>query len=86
MSTLSVTSEIGPLRKILLHRPGEEIRRMTPGMRQQLLFDDILYLDLARREHEAFRRLMSIIAPAEGILEVRDLLTEILADEQPAAA
>ena len=82
MSTLSVTSEIGPLRKILLHRPGEEIRRMTPGMRQQLLFDDILYLDLARREHEAFRRLMSIIAPADGILEVEDLLTEILADEQ----
>jgi arginine deiminase len=82
VSTLSVTSEIGPLRKILLHRPGEEIRRMTPGMRQQLLFDDILYLDLARREHEAFRRLMSIVAPADGILELEDLLTEILADEQ----
>ncbi|HMA36828.1 MAG TPA: arginine deiminase family protein [Chloroflexia bacterium] len=81
MSSLSITSEIGPLRKILLHRPGEEIRRMTPGMRQQLLFDDILYLDLARREHEAFSRLMTIVAPPDGVLEVADLLVDILADE-----
>ncbi len=81
MTSLSITSEIGPLRRILLHRPGDEIRRMTPGMRQQLLFDDILYLDLARREHDAFRRLMGIVAPADGVLEVTDLLTDVLADE-----
>jgi arginine deiminase len=81
VSSLSITSEIGPLRKILLHRPGDEIRRMTPRMRQQLLFDDILYLDLARREHDAFRRLMSIVAPPEGVLEVLDLLTDVLAEE-----
>jgi arginine deiminase len=81
MSNLSITSEIGPLRRILLHTPGEEIRRMTPGLRQQLLFDDILYLELARREHEAFRRLMSIVVPEGGVLEVVDLLTEVLADE-----
>ncbi|HUS15901.1 MAG TPA: arginine deiminase family protein [Chloroflexia bacterium] len=78
---LSITSEVGALRKILLHRPGEEIRRMTPGMRHQLLFDDILYLDLARREHDAFRRLMGLVAPADGVLEVTDLLTDVLAEE-----
>jgi arginine deiminase len=81
MSGLSVTSEIGPLRKILLHRPGDEIRRMTPAMRRELLFDDILYLDLAQREHDAFRRLMSIVTPPGGVLEVLDLLHEVLADE-----
>src|SRR3954465_1162574 len=81
MSNLSITSEIGALRRILLHTPGEEIRRMTPGLRHQLLFDDILYLELARREHEAFRRLMGLVAPPEGILEVLDLLTDVLADE-----
>src|SRR5205085_8010626 len=81
MSNLSITSEIGPLRRVLLHGPGEEIRRMTPGMRHELLFDDILYLDLARREHESFRRLMGLVAPPEGILEVVDLLTDVLADE-----
>lgn len=82
MSGLNITSEIGPLRKILLHRPGEEVRRMTPGMRHQLLFDDIFYLALAQREHDAFRRLIGIVAPPEGILEVVDLLGEVLADEQ----
>src|SRR5690242_4752433 len=64
-----------------MHAPGEEIRRMTPGLRHQLLFDDILYLELARREHEAFRRLMGLVAPPEGILEVVDLLSDVLADE-----
>ena len=82
MAGLNITSEIGPLRKILLHQPGDEIRRMTPGMRHQLLFDDILYLELARREHEAFRRLMGIVAPPEGILEMLDLLTAVLAEEE----
>ena len=40
-----VTSEIGRLRRALVHEPGPEVDRMVPAMMEQLLFDDILYGD-----------------------------------------
>jgi arginine deiminase len=54
---------------------------MTPALRHDLLFDDILYLDLARHEHEAFRRLISVIVPPEDVLDSADLLRDLLEDE-----
>src|SRR5688500_12629514 len=78
---LDVTSEIGQLRRVVVHTPGQEVRRMTPALRHDLLFDDILYLDLAKHEHEAFRRLLSIIVPPEEVLDSADLLRDILEDE-----
>ena len=78
---LNVTSEIGTLRRVVVHAPGQEVRRMTPALRHDLLFDDILYLDLARHEHEAFRRLLSVIVPPEDVLDSADLLRECLEDE-----
>ncbi|MEO8287401.1 MAG: arginine deiminase family protein [Chloroflexota bacterium] len=78
---LNVTSEIGTLRKVVVHTPGQEVRRMTPALRHDLLFDDILYLDLARHEHEAFRRLISVIVPPEDVLDSADLLRDTLQDE-----
>src|SRR6476469_3786296 len=78
---LNVTSEIGLLRRVMVHSPGEEVRRMTPALRHDLLFDDILYLDLARHEHEAFKRLMSIIVPPEDVLDSADPLRDIITDE-----
>ena len=67
---LNVTSEIGTLRRVVVHAPGQEVRRMTPALRHDLLFDDILYLDLARHEHDAFRQLLSVIVPPEDVLEL----------------
>ena len=48
------TSEIGRLRKVMLHRPGLELENLMPEYLEQLLFDDIPYLKDAQREHDAF--------------------------------
>ncbi len=76
--TLSVTSEIGRLRSVLVHLPGREIDRMVPAMMRDLLFDDILFGARAREEHRRFQRLLALVA--DEVLEVRDLLEEVLSD------
>lgn len=48
------TSEIGRLKKVLLHRPGQELENLMPEYLERLLFDDIPYLREAQREHDAF--------------------------------
>lgn len=53
-SKINVTSEIGNLKKVLLHRPGKEIENLTPDLLERLLFDDIPYLKIAREEHDEF--------------------------------
>src|SRR5262245_20966146 len=78
-----VDSEIGRLRRVLVHRPGREIDRMVPSMMETLLFDDILFGDEAREEHDGFR---AVLASAEvAVLDPRDLLAEMLASEEPRA-
>lgn len=52
--TLKVYSEIGRLKKVLLHRPGLEIENLMPEVMERLLFDDIPYLEVARMEHDVF--------------------------------
>jgi len=54
MNTLGVHSEIGQLRQAIIHRPGLELSRLTPGNVGDLLFDDILWAERAREEHDAF--------------------------------
>ena len=51
---INVKSEIKPLKKILLHRPGNEYLNLTPNTLERLLFDDIPYLKLAQEEHDKF--------------------------------
>jgi len=53
-SPLYVSSEIGRLKKVLLHRPGKEIERLTPALLERLLFEDIPFLDIAVKEHDEF--------------------------------
>ena len=48
------TSEIGRLKKVLLHRPGQELENLMPEYLERLLFDDIPYLREAQKEHDAF--------------------------------
>src|SRR5512146_231741 len=76
MPRVHVTSEIGPLRHVLVHTPGNELTAVTPGNREDYLYDDILDLDLAQREH---RRLVAVLERVADVYEVRDLLTEIVA-------
>ena len=58
MKKINVTSEIKPLKKVLLHRPGNELLNLTPDTLQELLFDDIPYLPVAQREHDEFARVL----------------------------
>ncbi|MFC5905879.1 arginine deiminase [Streptacidiphilus monticola] len=58
MSTLRVDSEVGTLRQVVLHRPGLELSRLTPRNVDSLLFDDILWAERARREHDAFAQVL----------------------------
>src|SRR5829696_2548381 len=51
---LHVTSEFGRLREVIVHRPGQELVRMTPSTRDYFLFDDLLYNEHARQEHDWF--------------------------------
>lgn len=70
-----VTSEIGPLRRVLVHTPGNELRAVTPSNREQFLYDDIIDVDQARREHHRFRAILSRFCE---VLEVRELLSDII--------
>ena len=49
---LHVTSEFGRLREAIVHRPGRELVRMTPSTRDYFLFDDLLFDEHARQEHD----------------------------------
>lgn len=51
-------SEIGKLNKVLLHRPGKELEKLTPNNFERLLFDDIPYLKVAQEEHDRFAEVL----------------------------
>ncbi len=74
-----VRSELGRLRRVLLHEPGPEVDRMVPAMMEELLFDDILYGDRAREEHRRFRRVLQLLGV--GVVDSLDLLRESLAQD-----
>lgn len=78
---IEVNSEIGQLRQVLVHRPGLEIDRMIPALMDELLFDDILFGEVARREHQRFTEVLA--AAGVEVLDSTDLLAEVL--EGPAA-
>jgi len=75
-----VTTEIGRLRKVLVHEPGAEVDRMVPPMMEELLFDDILFGDRARDEHRRFRRLLQLLGIE--VVEANTLLVEALANDE----
>ncbi len=79
-SLVNVRSEVGRLRRALVHEPGPEVDRMVPAMMEQLLFDDILYGDRARDEHGRFRRVLQHCGVE--LFDSSDLLEEALQDEE----
>jgi arginine deiminase len=78
---LGVHSEAGVLRSVLVHRPGLELERLTPRNKDDLLFDDVLWVKRARQEHDAFAD--ALAERGIEVLEVRHLLAETL--DQPGA-
>ncbi|MET0831805.1 MAG: arginine deiminase [Acidimicrobiia bacterium] len=76
---LGVSSEIGRLRTVMVHRPGVEIARLTPDNKADLLFDDLLWLERAQQEHDRFAKLM--VDRGVEVLYFEDLLSEAIADD-----
>lgn len=73
---LGVFSEVGRLRRVLLHRPDLSLRRLTPANCKDLLFDDVLWVDRAQEDHDHFRT--SLEARDIEVLLLEELLTEVL--------
>jgi arginine deiminase len=74
---VNVCSEIGRLRSVIVHTPGAELLAVTPSTRADYLYDDIIDVEIAQREH---RRLVAILERFARVYHVRNLLTEVLAD------
>lgn len=75
-TVLGANSEVGTLRTVLLHRPGDELKRLTPRNNDQLLFDGLPWVDRAQDEHDAFAALLR--SRGVEVLLLSDLLTEAL--------
>lgn len=76
---VSVTSEVGTLRSVLLHRPGRELESLTPQYLDSMLFEDIPYLEQMEHEHDQFARVLS--DRGCSVLYVEQLLAKVLENE-----
>ena len=78
MSTHGADSEVGTLQTVMLHRPGPELKRLTPRNNDRLLFDGIPWVARAQDEHDAFAA--ALRDRDVEVLYLIDLLTETFAD------
>jgi len=74
-----INSEIGKLRGVIIHQPGSEVENMTPQNAERALYSDILNLSIALDEYVQFKGVLEKITQ---VFEVKDLLHEILKNEQ----
>jgi arginine deiminase len=88
-----VDSEVGTLRKVLVHRPGLEHTRLTPSNAEELLFDDVIWVKRAKEEHDAFCETMrergvevfyaeELLSDVLGIPEAREWVLDRVLDER----
>ncbi len=80
MDPLHITSEIGNLKTVLVHRPGNELENLTPNYLTDLLFDDIPYLKVAQQEHDNFTNILR--DRGVEVLYLDQLSAEAIADEE----
>ncbi len=78
MSCIHVTSEIGVLKKVMLHRPSNELLLLTPETLEELLFDDIPFLRIAQKEHDGFAKALK--DNGVEVLYLEDLVAEVIKD------
>ena len=78
--TLNIRSEVGRLKTILLHRPGNELEQLIPKYLDEMLFEDIPYLAQMREEHDFFAQ--TLRQHGAEVLYFEDLLTDVLADNE----
>ena len=75
---LAVNSEVGRLSAVLIHTPANEVENMTPGSASDVLYDDILSLPLASREHHQLTEVLSRVCK---VFQLKDLLQDVLGSE-----
>jgi arginine deiminase len=71
-----VGSEVGVLRRVILHRPDLELKRLTPTNKDELLFDDVLWVKRARQEHDAFAD--ALAERGVEVIYLHELLADVL--------
>ena len=84
MEKYGAYSEVGKLRKVIVHRPGLEMRRLTPTNCVELLFDDVIWARKARQEHDAFVDLMRTEFGVD-VMRVHELLQDVVSDPEGRA-
>lgn len=77
---IQIYSEIGKLKKVMLHRPGQELENLMPDYLERLLFDDIPYLKVAQEEHDAFADILR--KNGTEVVYLEDLVTEAVKDKE----
>ena len=82
--TPGVHSEVGRLRTVMVHRPGVALERLTPANRGDFLFDDVVWVERARDEHDAFVELLR--SRGVEVLHLEQMLAEALAHSAEARA
>ncbi|HKC55266.1 MAG TPA: arginine deiminase family protein, partial [Vicinamibacterales bacterium] len=83
MASPGVYSEVGTLRTVMVCRPGLAHQRLTPGNRAELLFDDVLWVHEAQKDHYDF--VLKMQERGVDVLDLHDLLAETLANPQARA-
>ena len=92
-TSFHVDSEVGQLRKVLVHRPGREHARLTPTNAEELLFDDVIWVERAEEEHDAFCAVMrdrgievfdseQLLSDVLAVPEARDWVVDHVLDER----
>ena len=79
-AALGVHSEVGKLRKVMVHRPDLELSRLTPGNHDELLFDDVLWVRRARQQHDMFADLLR--SRGVEVVYLEELLAQALANPE----
>jgi len=74
---VEVTSEIGELRAVICHTPGEELLAVTPRTREDFLYDDIIDVELARREHQTFKSILSRFCTVHEVSELLERIADL---------
>ena len=76
-AAFGVHSEVGKLRRVMIHRPDLELKRLTPANHDELLFDDVLWVKKASQQHDAFAELLR--SRGTEVVYLEQLLAEALA-------
>jgi len=79
---IKVNSEIGNLKRIIVHSPDDGIEQVTPDKAVEYLYEDIVFLDKMKKEHDIFRRVLEAFVGIENVIDIQNLVEEICENEK----